>query len=217
MLNKIIAQIENIRWNKFPPDIFIQMKIVVIILLLSLQSALSQSGYNTTYDIGVALRFLSVESTKDNIYISGFYRKSSSDYQSGFVASVDSLGQLQWWSEISDDSSSLSVSSESCFSLSGNNIIVFPFVYFNRPSFGVAILNAFGSIESIQEYPQDSGSVTSPRDILEIADGYLITGWTTKPPLYYTNGFVMKVNFDGKKQWMHEYGHPVGRPSSCIR
>ncbi len=193
-MNILNANSIHIRWGIFLPDIIFRQTIAVLLTIISLQSASGQPGYNTTFDTGVSIRFLSIESDDSSICINGFYRKTLTDYQSGFVASVDSMGQLNWWTEIKDDSSSITVANESGFSLSAMHYVAFPFGYFNRPSFGLAIIDPLGDIESLREYPQDSGSITSPRDIIEVGDGYLITGWTSKPPLYYTNGFVLKTD-----------------------
>lgn len=208
-MDTIKVHANNIRWIKIPPDIFIRLAIGVIIVLFSLQSALCQFGYNITYDTGVALRILSIESKLDHIYLSGFYRKSETDYQSGFVASIDTLGIIKWWSEIHDDSSSITKNIESGISLSANNSIALPFGYFNRPSFGFTIIDSFGIVKHTQEYPQDSGSVTSPMDIIETSDGYIITGWSSKPPLYRTDAFILKTDKIGNEQWIRFIGHPV--------
>ena len=157
-MGTFIIQAQNTRWNSIPSGIFVRQSIGIILVLFSHQSAFCQSGYNITYDAGVALRILSIESNEDNIYLSGFYRKVETDYQSGFVASIDTLGIIQWWSEINDDSSSITKNIESGMSLSTNNSIALPFVYFNRPSFGLAIVDSLGFVKHIQEYPQDSGS-----------------------------------------------------------
>jgi hypothetical protein len=208
-MDKIKVHENNIRWIKIPPDIIILRTIGVIMIYFSLQTVLCQSGYNITYDTGVALRILSIESNEDNIYLSGFYRKSETEHQSGFVVSIDTLGIIQWWSEIKDDSSSITKSIESGISLSSNYSIALPFGYFNRPSFVMAIIDSLGVIESIQEYPQDSASVTSPTDIIETSNGYLITGWASKPPHYRTDAFILKTDKIGNQQWLRFVGHSV--------
>jgi hypothetical protein len=84
-----------------------------------------------------------------------------------------------------------------------------PFVYFGGSSFGLVLLDSIGRIEAVREYPRDSGSVSSPYDVVALSDGYLITGWTSKPPLFRTDAFVLKTDKLGEYKWLREYGHVV--------
>lgn len=201
------------RCDSVLPGSFIRLMLVGLIACASLHYSHAQSGYNYTYDTGVSLRFLSIDTDHNNLYLSGFYRREVSAYQSGFIASFDTLGGLRWWTEILDDSSSISAEKESGICIRQDHGVAIQFVYLYRPSIGMAILDSTGKVEYIIEYSEESGGISS-RDIIEVPDGYLITGWTSKPPQFLTDAFILKTDRQGNQKWLRIYGHPVYEENS---
>jgi hypothetical protein len=164
-----------------------------------------QSGFNKTLDNGESLRFISTDLAEDILFVSGF-SKGSGEFQTGFVAALDTFGEVAWWTEISDDSSHITMNDEIGMLIDGI-IVIQPFVFSNRSSFGVVAVETTGSIRFIREYVRPAGSVTSPRDIVAIDNGYLITGWTSLPPDFVVQAFVLKIDKNGTRDWFKMYGN----------
>ena len=195
------------RENPIPSGLYFNLAVIAALILATVFSSFGQAGYNKTFDLGLSIRFFAIKADGDKIYVAGYMTKSLTGHQSVFVASLDTLGEIMWLTEIEDDSSSLTISDESDILIDQNQNVILPYAYFDRSSIGLATISPGGVILIKQEYVQILGSVSSPRDVIEMSDGYLITGWISPPPDYHLDAFILKTDFDGKQKWMYTYGY----------
>ena len=170
--------------------------------------SLSQGGFNHVLDEGVSLRFISIASSEDVIYISGFYRLSQSSYQQGFVAALDSTGGIDWWHEIGGDTVSITMEKESGIGVLPNRSIAVPFMYVGRNSFGVTVIDSGGNIENTTIYEHAQYLSMIPKDIVLIPDGFVVTGIVQFPD-FDVDAFVLRTDKSGNLIWMKTFGHPV--------
>ncbi len=194
-------------WN-----IIYRQYVILSVFLILIQGngafCFGQGGYNLSYDQGKSLRFFSIEYFNEHLFIAGIHTLNPGAFQEGFIASFDTLGSLIHWSAIIDDLSPVTLNEESSHLICDSNIIAIPHGILHRPSIGMIRVDINGDILSMNEYDRPAGSVTSPRDITKVEDGYLITGWTTKLPDYLTDAFVLKTDLEGNQLWFRRYGLP---------
>jgi len=178
--------------------------VIATATVYAMNFVIAQDGYNLTYELGRSMRMYSVEYSHDHhLHLSGVLFDVNSSQQEVYVAVLDTLGEIVVFTSVSHpDSNHLASNPESGMLVTSDLKSVVPFVYFGGPSFGLVILDSLGNIEFIREYPRDSGSVSSPHDVVALSDGYLITGWTSKPPLFRTDAFVLKTDKHGDYKWL---------------
>lgn len=171
--------------------------------------AVGQDGFNKTYDTGRSLWLKDIEwHDKTGLVVSGEYYNDSSNFQNLIIFKIDTTGEILNLTEISDSlgNSHLAIREESKFIVNDSGQTVLPFVYYNRNSLGLTFVEETGNLRSVYEYPIDTDNAIIPFDILQINDGYLISGAYSRPPLYKIEAFVMKINSLGTLQWIQFHG-----------
>lgn len=174
--------------------------------LLCLSSSLkAQEGLNKIYDNGYTARYHSIVNNDSHLFVSGVYKQTSTSFQSGFVARLDTFGNIMWWADISDDSSSLIVNAESNMVLTNDGLIAVHIGYIHRPSIGFALFDLDGYELLRTEYPQP-GMTVNPQSVGVFENGYIITGWIAHALESITDAFILRIDNSGKVLWQERHG-----------
>ncbi|HLF65819.1 MAG TPA: T9SS type A sorting domain-containing protein [Saprospiraceae bacterium] len=182
------------------------------ILILSIElflviNNIAQSGYNKTYDYGVAQSMLAIRYYNDSLNVYGIIFFDTQSRQKCFIVQLDTMGGVLKWINIEDPKGDSHLSSQPGGAMikNGKGIVV-PVDLIGQARSGIGIINNEGILDSFVQYDYGSDRSTSIYSVIECYDGdYIFTGWASRLN-YDLDAFVLKTTADGEKKWLKYYG-----------
>jgi hypothetical protein len=182
------------------------MRILILIAIFWCGKALGQPGFNLPFDFGrIGANFSNIILNKDTILLHGTAFTEDSPYKTGLL--------ITW----ADTNGNILKTRFHLDSL-GKNFLYFygnPFIRLKdgsgylifvhvRKNGALMKVNPNGDVVSLTEYVDNTSITDFYRQIIEVDDGFYVAGYKQRLD-YLMDGFVMKLDKNGKKRWEKYY------------
>lgn len=187
-----------------------RLLLLLVYLVLSSLTLPAQNGFLQTYELypGRALSLHQILSVEDTLVVCGIVVHPELPQQGLFFAKLDTLGQLldyrthydsAGYNYVFERTAKMIKTADGGYALVGGRFEgSIPLIF---------RLDASGNLLQVWEYPDTTTLTKWHRSIVELLDGSFVSiGYKQQASDYLLNGFVMKVDTTGHKEWEINYG-----------
>lgn len=186
---------------------------IILIVLFGLRG-ISQPGFNQSYDFGqLAAGFGSLELSGDTLVVYGTIKQNNQPSFGLLFAQVDTLGNLIHYTVYNDSLGHdfTAVKPNSFIKLSSNSGYAGVAHIFQRTNGCLGLFDNQGELTKFIEFEDANSIVDFYKEVIEVADGFLVLGDKQNASNWVLDIFIMKTDFEGNKIWEKKFATPGRR------
>jgi hypothetical protein len=184
--------------------------LILSFIMIGLNS-FSQPGFNQSYDFGqLAAGFGSLELSGGTLVVYGTIKQNNRPSFGLLFAQMDTLGNLIHYTVYNDSLGHdfTAVKPNSFIKLSSNSGYAGVAHIFQRTNGCLGLFDNQGELTKFIEFEDANSIVDFYKEVIEVADGFLVLGDKQNASNGVLDIFIMKTDFEGNKIWEKKFTTP---------